>query len=176
MPFSESSIVAMGPIQSELLTSPGTRSLYVQMGHIATFGGDIKNDTPTVIEPHALFVEQWMRGHGIGCRLLKTLVFQARQLGVETIKGHIESQYSLDICAEIFGSNAIRFFHDSPDMPIENAPEQYKELPISFWEARDSLIRAEKSEDDLDYRSIGFDFDVDISTIDLKSNEWNHQF
>ena len=175
MPFDEFFIVASGTIESSLDRSAvsGARRLHLQMGNIATFGGVIKDETPTVIEPDALFVEEWMRGNGIGRRLVRTLVVESRKLGVETIRGHIESQYALDIRASIFGEQALKFFHDYPNRSIEEAPEQYTELPITFSQARASLVLAEESERDLDFREIGFDVEVDISGIDLASPEWN---
>ncbi len=159
----EESLLAYGPIISEVYPTPGKRSLFLTIDTIATFGGEIKDATPTIIEPDILWVEPWMRGHGIGERLVRALVTESKKLGVETIRGHLESEYALDIRARVFGENALRFFYDTWEGSIEEYPEQYAELPITFEQARQSLVRARDSEYDLDDRSIGFDVEVDIS-------------
>lgn len=163
MIWNEASYLAYEPIRTELYNTPGKRSLFLSIGSIATFGGEIKDETPTIIEPDILWVEPDMRGHNIGERLVRTLVAASKELGIETIRGHLESEYALDIRDRVFGEQALKFFYDNPLGSIEEYPEQYRELPITFRQARQSLVKARDSEDNLDYRSIGFDVEVDIS-------------
>ncbi|MDB5163334.1 MAG: hypothetical protein JWO54_606 [Candidatus Saccharibacteria bacterium] len=153
------------PIRAELATSRGKRLLFLSIGNLATFGGEIKDEAPTVIEPNTLWVEpiKGLRGHGIGERLVRALVVESKKIGVESINGHIESEYSLDIVKRVFGEQAVKFFHDTPDGTIDEYPEQFAELPISFQQARQSLVRAGSEEYALDHRSFGFDIEVDIS-------------
>ena len=138
------------------------RRLIVESPNAGTYGGVIRDESPTVIQTDFLFVDPWIRGHGIGERLMKQLIKEALKLDVETMRGHIESEYALDIRSRIFGEEALKFFYDKPTGAQEDYPEQYDELPITFSEARESLVRAREFEDSLEERSIGFIVEVDI--------------
>lgn len=127
--------------------------VYAEHGY---FGGEIKDNKPNVIEPLPLWVDPDYRGNGIGECLVKQLAEVAKKRNVDTIRGHIESQYALDLRGHIFGRESMKFFHDKPSGGQEEVPEQYQELPITFEQARESLARAEEHENSPNDRSIGF--------------------
>jgi hypothetical protein len=67
------------------------------------------------------------------------------------------------ISARIFGKNALTFFdHDADDFDPGTCLEKNTELPITFDQARQSLVRAEEYEDDPEYRDPGFHVEVDL--------------
>ena len=167
MIFYERASTSKEPITADIIRIGARRHLIVESVS-GIFGGIIRDESPTVIQPDALFVEEQARGLGVGEKLVRRLLAEARKRNVETMRGHIESEYALDIRARIFGEEALKFFHDNPEGSKEEHPEQYAELPITFAQARASLVRARESEEDLEKRSIGFDVEVDISTFDSK--------
>ena len=67
------------------------------------------------------------------------------------------------MCVVHIGKNALTFFdHDADDFDPGTFLEKYTELPITFDQARQSLVRAEEYEDDPEYGDIGFHVEVDL--------------
>jgi GNAT superfamily N-acetyltransferase len=138
----------------------------------AYYGGEANYDEPNVLVPSPLYVEPAYRGRGIGEALVRRLVEEAKREKIDTIRGHIESQFALDIRARIFGKESMKFFLDEEEAV---AVRYHLELPITFDQARASLVRVESYEKSLEDREIGFDVEQNISSIDPKSREWSHQ-
>lgn len=133
-------------------------------GVVGYYGAFADDYHPDVLEAEALVVQPAFRGRGLGERLVRKMVEVAKGRGVRKIRSHIESQYSLDIRARIFGKGSMKFFLDSPTHSKEAAPEQYEELPITFEQARASLVHAGRLEDP-ESRTIGFTVEQDIDTL-----------
>lgn len=130
---------------------------------VAEYGGFIAAAAPDRVSAYALTVEPAYRGQGMGEMLVRKLVEVASDLGASKLVGHIESQYALDIRARVFGKGAIRFFDDRDENPdADDFIAVYNELPITFDQARQSLVRAEAYEEDLEFRQIGFNVEVDL--------------
>ena len=119
---------------------------------LAEYGGRVNGQTHT-LEPFPLFVETEYRGRGIGEALVRRVVEIARNEKADTIRGHVESQYALDIRANILGKENMRFFDEDLD---DDGELTYTELPMTFDQARASLVRAASYETDLDRRNFGF--------------------
>lgn len=134
----------------------GIKNIYLSIPDVAEYGATVLADRPHTMEPHALYVEPYWRGNSLGERLVRELATQAKNLDIQTLRGHVESEYALDIKAQVFGSAALRYFDYEPY-------GEEIELPLSFEQARQSLVRAKEFEKDLDYREIGFTVEVDIS-------------
>lgn len=131
-------------------------NFYLSIPGVGEYGGTVLNTPEHTMEPHTLYVEPHLRGNSIGTRLMHELVAQAKDLGIQTFRGHVESEYALDIKAQIFGTAALHYFDYEPY-------GEEVELPMSFEQARQSLVIAGTSEDDLENRLIGFNVEVDIS-------------
>jgi GNAT superfamily N-acetyltransferase len=130
---------------------------------VGEYGGFIYSAKPDRVVAGPLMVEPAYRGKGIGEELVRKLIDEAKSLGANKLTGHIESQYALDIRARIFGKSALKFYDDNAAAyDRDEYPEKYDELPITFDQARQSLVRAEEHEDDLDYRDLGFHVEVDL--------------
>lgn len=130
---------------------------------VAEYAGFIASATPDRVTAGPLMVDPAYRGKGMGEKLVRKLVEEAQSLGANKLTGHIESQYALDIRARIFGKSALKFYDDdAASFDFDNYPEKYDELPITFDQARQSLVRAEEYEDDAEYRDIGFHVEVDL--------------
>jgi len=130
---------------------------------IAEYGGFIAASQPDRITAYALTVEPAYRGRGMGEMLVRKLVEVAKDLGVNRLVSHIESQYALDIRARIFGREALRFFDDSDENPdVYQFLATDSELPITFDQARQSLVRAEAYEESPEIRQFGFYVSVDL--------------
>jgi GNAT superfamily N-acetyltransferase len=130
---------------------------------VGEYGGFIASATPDRVTAGPLKVDPAYRGKGIGEKLVRKLVDEAKGLGANKLVGHIESQYALDIRARIFGKSALKFYHHNPaSYHPDDYPEKYDELPITFDQARQSLVRAEDYEDDPEYRDLGFHVEVDL--------------
>ena len=125
---------------------------------LGEYGGRVISQTRT-LEPFPLFVETEYRGHGIGQALVKRVVELARNENADTMRGHIESQYALDIRANLFGKENMRFYDEDLD---DDGELKYTELPMTFDQARASLVRAASYEADLDRRNFGFVVEQDI--------------
>jgi GNAT superfamily N-acetyltransferase len=146
------------------------KQIKLRLGNgIAEYGGIIPNDNPDTIGTYTLEVAPSFRGRAIGEKMMRTLIVEAKRLDLKTFGGHVESQYALDIRARIFGKNALKFFYDGEAGDLDDFPEQYEELPITFDQARQSLERSAEYEEDLEHREYGFSVEVDLSSIDTQS-------
>ena len=96
------------------------------------------------------------RGHLT--RLTSALAHLSIGLGFSEIGGWVESQYTLQAFARIFGEERLTYrdYHVSPPT---------FELPMSLRQAVGSLERAEAYEDDLESSESGFGVDIDLSGL-----------
>ena len=150
-------------ISSDIVNEYGITSIQVRAQQpfssediplVAEYGGATSYDEPNVIEPFPLYVgPEKFRGRGIGEALVRRLVEDAIRQGVDMMRGEIESQYALDIRARIFGKIGMKFFLNTNE---SRNTGYYAELPITFDQARGSLVRAEAHEKSLEDRRIGF--------------------
>jgi len=128
---------------------------------IGMYGGLVFDEKPHLLEPGSLQVKPEARGNGYGELLMRRLVQEARELGVEVFRGSVESQYALDIRARVFGTTSMRFFDEVPD-PTYRRALHYVELPMTFEQARESLVRAGTHEEDLEFRDHGITIEQPI--------------
>lgn len=147
---------------------PTTRgfNIVVNADSYGQFSGVVDRfDDPDTIIAGWLEVDPLFRGMGIGEKLVRRLAEEAKKRRIQHLESVITSQYSLDIRARLFGKEALNFYYDPPGIPTTPFPPAGMPLPITFDQARMSLVRAEAFEKDPDDRLHGFMTTVNLADL-----------
>ena len=137
----------------------GEQSLYIQHYTVARFSVDVQGNRKFGAYFGDLRVEKSYRERGYATRLFSALAGLAIDKGFNSLAGSVDSQHTLRIISKLFAEEAVRF------SVIDPTTNDDINLPITLPQAIQSLERAEKFEDDLDYRDHCFGVNVQLSGL-----------
>ena len=144
----------------------GVWELNVALGSIASFTSHYDRLGPSrTLEADLLrILDTRYRGQGIGERLLRRLVREAKDRRLEDMESRITSEYALDIRGRVFGKENLEI---TPGDSFHVPPIPKPEGVISFDEARDWLARVSIYENlSKPFRLNGFDVYARFSDVE----------
>ena len=153
-----------------VLESDDEAIIHVDYENNAFYGIQLNRGSSHIAQGNYLYVEEESRGRAIGEALVRRAVEIATELGAVQGESYVQSQYSLDIAGRVFGKEALRYYH-LLEPETDDTPAVFVELPMSFDQARQSLVRAEGFENDRGHRDIGFEVRTYLTTIPVKTEQ-----
>ncbi len=142
-----------------------SKNLDLALGRSNYIAGDITELHGTTIAfIHQIYVSRLLRGKGVGERLLKGFVAEAKQQGAEELWSDNISNAALHLRKRVFGSAALQFY-DS-DMP------EHGFLPMTYEQALDTNIRILSTIDPQDGEPSCGDIGAYVDLREVDTSEW----